>query len=246
MDLSPLWLLLLLFIALLWWAWRRAMRWFEANGRDIWGRRGFWRLDGFNRLFCSRYHRLQHDPIALPEKGGAVLVANHISGLDPLLLGAATDRPLRFLVAREQYSRFGTRWFFKGTHCIPVDRSTRPARAYRAAIDALSRGEVIAVFPAGGIRLEGEPGKPLKNGALRMAQLAGVPLLPVYISGVGAPGKVLGALFPRSDARIAAYAPMYCKDRATSDCLRALTALLQGRPEEVSCPDYVPGPGVSK
>ena len=167
-------LLLFGFLLILWWLWRTTMRWFEANGHDIWGNPWFHRLDGANRLFCRLYHRLQHDPITLPKTGGAVLVANHISGLDPLLLGAATDRPLHFLVAREEYERFGTRWFFRGAHSIPVDRSTKPARAFRAALAALSRGEVIAVFPHGGIVQPGGPEKPLKSGALRMAQLAGV------------------------------------------------------------------------
>lgn len=230
---------LLLMCGLLAWGWQRAMRWLEANGRDHWGSRGFYRLDGFNRLFCSRYHRLRHDPIPLPKSGGAVLVANHISGLDPLLLGAATDRPLHFLVAREQYGRFGTRWFFRGTHCIPVDRSTRPARAFRSALAALARGEVVAVFPQGGIAI-GDEQKPLKGGALRMAQLAGVPLVPVYIDGVAGRGKVTGALFPRSRATITAYAPIGCSDQSREDCLRLLSALFRGRPDEVVCSYYDP------
>jgi len=216
------------------------MRWFEANGRDIWGWRAFYRLDGANRLFCQRYHRLQADPIELPKTGGAVLVANHISGLDPLLLGAATDRALHFLVAREEYERFGTRWFFRGAHSIPVDRSTKPARAFRAALAALSRGEVIAVFPHGGIVQPGEHDKPLKSGALRMAQLAGVPLIPVHISGVAAPGTVMGSLLPRSHARIVAYARIACDVLATKDCLKILAALFRGRPDEVDCPGYDP------
>ena len=240
MAFSPVWFLLLLVAGLLWWGWRRLMRWFEANGRDIWGSRVFFRLDGANRLFCRRYHRLQHDPIVLPKEGGAVLVANHISGLDPFLLGAATDRALHFLVAREEYERFGTRWFFKGAHSIPVDRSTRPARAFRAALEALSRGEVIAVFPHGGIIQEGEREKPLKSGALRMAQLAEVPLIPVHISGVAAPGTVIGSLLPRSHARIVTYAPMPCGELKTKDCLQVLTALFRGRPDEVDCPGYDP------
>lgn len=239
MDFSPLWLLLIP-AALLWWGWRVAMRHFEARGRDVWDSRGFYRLDGANRLFCERYHRLQHDPIWLPEEGGAVLVCNHVSGLDPFLLGAATDRPLHFLVAIEQYRRWGLRWFFKGTRSIPVERSARPARAFRAALDALARGEVVAVFPQGGIHLDSAPPKPLKSGAIRMAQIADVPLVPVHISGIVAEGKVAGALLPRSQARIAAYAPMFCKAENTKVCLRTLEVLLRGKPDEVECPGYDP------
>lgn len=224
------------------WGLRRAMRVFERHGRDIWGGRFFYRLDGFNRLFCRHYHRLRHAPVQLPQSGGAVLVANHISGLDPLLLGAATERRLHFLVAREQYERFGTRWFFRGTHCIPVDRSSRPERAFRAALEVLARGEVIAVFPQGGIVADGEQ-PPLKSGALRMAQLAGVALVPVYIDGVAGRGKVLGALLPRSHATLTGYAPVKCSGQARGDCLRVLAALLRGRPEQARCADYDPFAG---
>jgi len=239
MGVSPLWLLLVP-LALLWWGWRRAMAWFEAHGRDVWDSRAFFRLDGANRLFCYHYHHLKHGPVWLPAEGGAVLVSNHVSGLDPFLLAAATERPLHFLVAHEQYSRWGMRWFFKGSRSIPVERSARPARAFRAALDALARGEVVALFPQGGIHLDSDPPKPLKSGAVRMAQLAGVPLIPLHISGIVAEGKVAGALLPRSDARISTYAPMFCKKEDTKSCLRALEALLCGRPEDVDCPGYDP------
>ena len=70
MAVSPLWLFPVALAALLWWGWRRAMVWFEAHGRDVWDSRAFYRLDGANRLFCNRYHRLEHDPIWLPRQGG--------------------------------------------------------------------------------------------------------------------------------------------------------------------------------
>ena len=116
----------------------------KANKTD-WS--NFWlnRLDGLNRLFCTKYHRLGAEPLVLPEHGGVIIISNHISGLDPLLLVAAARRPLRFMIAREEYERFGLKWLFKAMGCIPVERNGRPDSALREAIRALTDGEVIVL-----------------------------------------------------------------------------------------------------
>ena len=102
-------------------------RWFirtceAANGAD-WGSRWLNRLDGLNRILCRRVHRLKHEPLKLPVSGGVLVASNHVSGLDPLLLIAASPRPLRFLIAREQYQRWWLRWLFRAVGCIPVERT---------------------------------------------------------------------------------------------------------------------------
>jgi 1-acyl-sn-glycerol-3-phosphate acyltransferase len=122
-------------------SWRAAMRALErANGAE-WGGKWLDRLDGLNRIFCRRYHRLSAECLPLPEQGPALLVANHCSGLDPLLPIAASRRPLRFIIATEQYHRFGLEWLFRAVGCIPVDRRGRPERAFRDALKALRAGE---------------------------------------------------------------------------------------------------------
>jgi len=102
--------------------------------------------------------------------GCALLACNHISGLDPFLLIAASPRPLRFMIAREEYERFGLRWLFRRGHCIPVDRDRQPERALREALRALNAGEVVAVFPQGGIQRESQGHRKLKGGVVRLAQ----------------------------------------------------------------------------
>ncbi|MCU7929219.1 MAG: 1-acyl-sn-glycerol-3-phosphate acyltransferase [Candidatus Thiodiazotropha sp. (ex Codakia rugifera)] len=173
----------------------------EASQID-WG--VFWLnwLDGFNRLFCHSYHRLPKVEIPLPETGGAIVVANHISGLDPLLMLASSSRPLRFLIAREQYQRYGVKWLFRAVGCIPVDRENSPEKAMRQAIKALRTGEVVALFPHGKIHLDSDPPRKIKAGAARLATITKAPLVPLRISGVSGQGQVMAPVLLRGYAKI--------------------------------------------
>ncbi len=111
---------------LLVWLWRGLMRACEAANGANWGSRWLNRLDGLNRILCRRFHHLRHDPLKLPARGGALVASNHISGLDPLLLIAASPRPLRFLIAREEYERWWLRWLLSAVGCIPIERTRDP------------------------------------------------------------------------------------------------------------------------
>lgn len=202
--------------------WRRCER---ANSAD-WGHPWLNRLDGLNRLFCRHYHRLRADPIPLPAHGGAILASNHVSGLDPLLLLASTRRPLRFMIAREEYDRFGLNWLFRAIGCIPVDRQTRPELAMRAGLRALRDGEVVAIFPQGGIRVDPDPNKGVKGGAVRLAELTGCQIYPVFVDGVKGRGETLLAVLRRSHARTWAYRPLVCNERDRSATQQVLAQLL--------------------
>lgn len=217
------------FVVLGWWLWRWLARVLDAAGGDHWGP-GLRRLDGLNRLFCRGYHRLRYEPLRLPSQGGAVIVANHISGLDPLLLCAATWRPLRFLVAREQYQRPLFLGLFRLIGCIPVDRDRRPERAFRVALKALRSGEVIVVFPHGKIHLDSHAPRPLKAGAIRLAQLAEVPLVPVRVEGVRGEGHVLPALFLPSRALLRSFDPVICDGVHKDECLRQVDRAISINP----------------
>lgn len=218
--------LLVIALAGLWWLWRRLCAVCEAaNGTD-WGHVWLNRLDGLNRLFCRHYHRLNHDPIALPPQGGALLVSNHVSGLDPLLMIAAVQRPLRFIIAQEEYERFGFNGLFRALGCIPVAREQRPELALRAALRALEAGEVVALFPHGRIHLESDPPRALKGGVARLAALSGCPIYPVRITGVSGAGRVLGAVARRSRAQLTGFPALTCTGHTAEDCLAELARLL--------------------
>jgi 1-acyl-sn-glycerol-3-phosphate acyltransferase len=191
----------------LWWSWRRFVRACDRANRAEWGRRGLNRLDGANRIFCRRFHRQRDFGIRLPRAGGAIVVSNHVSGLDPLLLIAAARRPLRFMIAREQYARWWLKWLFDAVGCIPVERGRNPRAALTAARWALERGEVVALFPHGRIAFDGERA-PLKRGVATLARATGVPVIPVRIEGVRGRGLTLPAVLLRSRVRLRRHAAL--------------------------------------
>lgn len=181
--------------AILWWLLPLFIIWLIgvlAAGADWGGAHVNW-LDGWTRILCRTLHGLGKQRIELPEHGPAIVVANHVSGLDPMLLIAASKRPIRFLIAREEYQRFGLQWLFRAAGCIPVDRAGRPEKSLRQAHKALQQGEVIALFPHGKIHLDSDPPGKLKAGFARLAAWSTAPVYAVRIDGVAGQGKVLTA-----------------------------------------------------
>ena len=210
------------------WQWRRFLAACRRANRVDWGGDIFNLIDGFNRIFCYKYHRLNVVGLRLPQAGPAIIVSNHVSGLDPMLLIATARRPLRFLIAREQYRRFGLQWLFDGAGCIPVDRERRPERALRAALKALRDGEVVALFPHGKIHLDSDHPRKIKAGAVRLAQLSGAPIFPMRIDGVRGAGHVLLGPLLRGHARIKAYPAIEPAEWELSALTEELQSILDG------------------
>ena len=201
---------------------------YRANVAD-WGGPGRNILDGLVRLFCFKFHRLVHEPVLLPKEGPALFVSNHISGLDPFLMVTASPRPIRFLIANEEYHRFGARWLFRLSGCIPIERNGRNEAALRAVINALRAGEVVALFPEGGIHLSNEPPKQLKRGVAKLAEMTQAPICPVSIRGVKGEGLTVSAIFKRSYAKLYTYPPLNCGQKTEEACLAELQEILNKR-----------------
>ena len=194
-------------------AWRRFLAALERRNVADWGRPWLNRLDGLNRILCRRFHRLHHPPLDLPEAGPALVVANHVSGLDPLLMIAASPRPLRFIIAREQYDRWFLRWLFRAIGCIPIGRRGGHRDALAAARRALSAGEVVALFPQGGITTEDAAETRLKPGVALLAAETGVPVYVLRLEGISGRGRTLTAVLMRSYARIHHLGTLSCEPR---------------------------------
>jgi 1-acyl-sn-glycerol-3-phosphate acyltransferase len=121
----------------------------------------------------------------VPRTGGAVMAINHVGYLDFTFAGLAVRRAgrlVRFMAKKEVFDHPVSGPLMRGMKHIPVDRHGAAADSYRLAVQALRRGEIVGVFPEATISLSFEL-KDFKTGAARMAQEAGVPLLPCVIWG---------------------------------------------------------------
>jgi 1-acyl-sn-glycerol-3-phosphate acyltransferase len=120
----------------------------------------------------------------IPATGGAVLASNHSSYLDFIYCGLGAQpakRLVRFMAKKQVFDHKISGPLMRGMRHIPVDRKAGTA-AFREAIEALRRGEIVGVFPEATIS-ESFTIKGLKSGAARMAQEAGVPLIPMAVWG---------------------------------------------------------------
>lgn len=113
--------------------------------------------------------------------GPAVVVANHDSLSDPFFLGAAFERPLRFLAKRELWRNRVVGRLLDALGGIPVERSRGDLRAVASAAQALESGAVVAIFPQGTVL--GASDRPWQRGAARLALTTGAPIVPVAIVG---------------------------------------------------------------
>jgi len=125
----------------------------------------------------------------VPE-GGFVLASNHVSSMDPFILGMPLwpqRRVVRYMAKAELFNRW-LGWAMRAIGAFPVRRGEADTDAMRTALDLLRRGEIIGMFPEGtravkGLRKKFEP-KP-HPGTARIALAAGVPLVPVAVAGTG-------------------------------------------------------------
>lgn len=120
----------------------------------------------------------------IPTSGGAVLASNHISYVDFIFCGMAAQpskRLVRFMAKEEIFRHRIAGPLMRGMRHIPVDRSAGIA-SYKAALEALKRGEVVGVFPEATIS-QSFMVKDIKPGAARLAASAGVPLIPMALWG---------------------------------------------------------------
>ena len=120
----------------------------------------------------------------IPRSGGAVLVSNHISYLDFVFAGLAArpqKRLVRFMAKDSVFRHRVSGPLMRGMRHIPVDREQGEA-AYEHALNSLRSGEVVGIFPEATIS-QSFTLKGFKSGAARLAQDAGVPLVPVALWG---------------------------------------------------------------
>ena len=132
----------------------------------------------------------------LPEKGPALLVANHVTYVDWLILSSAYQRPLRFVMHRQFLKLPLIGWVFRDAKVIPIASARESAHAVARAMDRIASelddGNVVCIFPEGQLTEDGQLG-PLKLGIERVVARTPVPVIPVRLDGMW------GSYFSRKD-----------------------------------------------
>jgi acyl-[acyl-carrier-protein]-phospholipid O-acyltransferase / long-chain-fatty-acid--[acyl-carrier-protein] ligase len=122
----------------------------------------------------------------VPTRGGALLVPNHVSMVDAVLLIASIDRPIRFLMFKGSYDHPLVKPFAKIMGVIPISSQLRPRElihSLRTATQALNDGEIVCIFPEGQMTRIGQM-LPFRRGMERIMKGVEAPIIPVNLGGV--------------------------------------------------------------
>lgn len=118
----------------------------------------------------------------IPKEGGVLLVCNHVSYVDVIILGVLSPRPIKFLSYEGFERSWITRLIMRTMRTIPVAESKAKDAIHKAS-DALKAGEVVCIFPEGHVTRNGGI-LPLSRGFELIARRANVPIMPVAIDGL--------------------------------------------------------------
>ncbi len=185
-------------------------------------------------LYRIRITGLEH----VPAEGPALVVCNHVSFADALVLSAAIHRPMRFVMEAAIFRIPVARFVFRGMKAIPIAPASEDAAVKEAAfaqiLAELRGGELVCIFPEGRLTADGSIGE-FRPGLMRVMKEEPVPVLPVALSGLW------GSSFSRCHRGLARYLPRRLWARidvhigapvapavVTPEGLRALVAGLRG------------------
>jgi len=128
----------------------------------------------------------------IPVEGAAILVCNHVSFVDAVLLMAASPRPIRFVMDHRIFKVPVLGWLFKLAKAIPIAPRKEDPAAYEAAFDAaaqvLREGDLLAIFPEGGITMDGTL-QEFKGGIMKILERAAAdgvhaPVIPMALTNL--------------------------------------------------------------
>ncbi len=144
--------------------------------------------------FVYRFERRGDEHI--PLQGPAVLVCNHVSYVDAVLLMAASPRPIRFLMDHRIFAVPVLGAVFRLAKAIPVAPRAEDPQAYEQALQTaqavLADGELLGIFPEGGLTPDGQL-QPFKGGVMKILDAQPVPVVPMAL------GRLWGSSFSRID-----------------------------------------------
>jgi 1-acyl-sn-glycerol-3-phosphate acyltransferase len=118
----------------------------------------------------------------LPRSGPVLVLSNHQSHFDPVLIGLAADRRLNFLARETLFGFAPFRWLIRSLDAIPIDRDGAGIGGLKETLRRLKSDEAVLIFPEGTRSRDGEV-SPLKPGFCALARRSRAPLVPVAIDG---------------------------------------------------------------
>jgi 1-acyl-sn-glycerol-3-phosphate acyltransferase len=141
-------------------------------------------------------------PLPIGDDVGAVIVSNHSSGVDPLVIQLCTRRIVHWMVAKEYYHAPLISVVFRILHSIPVNRGGVDTASTKAAIRLAEQGGLVGLFPEGRVNTTDELLLPGRPGAALIALRARVNVIPCYVCGVPYDGTALGSFFMSGHGRV--------------------------------------------
>ena len=135
----------------------------------------------------------------IPEEGSAIVVCNHVSFVDALIVGGSVRRPLRFVMYHKIFRIPVMNFLFRTARAIPIAPAKEDPEMLKRAYDeidtALKNGEIIGLFPEGGLTPDGEI-QEFKAGIERILARTPVPVVPMAVRGLW------GSMWSRLDSRL--------------------------------------------
>lgn len=176
-------------------------------------RRPAWYIRGLAYVLIHVMYRLRfRGRSRIPAHGAALVVCNHVSFVDALVMGGGSPRPLRFLMDKPIYESKRLNWLFRMVGAIPVESGSSDPGNLRRALDEVSRalrnGDIVMLFPEGRLTPDGETHAFLRGLDLILRRDP-VPVIPAALSGLwgswtsNANGRALSGWPRRFRARVA-------------------------------------------
>jgi len=118
----------------------------------------------------------------VPEKGAFIMVSNHVSYFDPILLGTSVYRSLNFMARDNLFKKPCFAWTMRKVHAFPVKRHGGDLGALKKSFEVLASGKPLVIFPEG-TRAKDRELKDAKPGVGFIITKANVPVVPAYVAG---------------------------------------------------------------
>jgi 1-acyl-sn-glycerol-3-phosphate acyltransferase len=164
----------------------------------------------------------------IPEAGGVIIAANHLSYLDPPLIGISMKRQAYYMAKESLFKNPLIGWFVR-SFSIPVDRESPKPSTIKEAVKLLKDGKVLVLFPEGGRSKDGDIGGG-KRGVAMIAAMSKAPVVPTLIEGTDRALPKGARFLSPAKVRITFGKPMKIKsDESTRDYQNRLTEEIMER-----------------